>query len=89
MDLWTVWAVVLAFVFGRSMLFWGFLTYTFGWWMVIPLSFFGINERAWRRRKFYADKISEYVDKLDQKLKPKEYQDFNTVDDLFKQLENK
>ena len=83
-DLWTVFVVAIAFMFGRSMLIWGYLTYRFGWFMIIPLSMFGPKPKTWERRMEYAEKFQSWVNKVLDKRKVK---DFNTVEDLFKQLE--
>jgi hypothetical protein len=85
-DLWTVFVVAIAFAFGRSMLIWGYLTYKLGWFMIIPLSMFGPKPKTWERRLGWVQKLQ---DKLDDYLSKKKSQDFNTVDDLFKQLETK
>ena len=86
MELWTVFVVCIAFFFGRSMLIWGFLTYTFGWWILLPLCIFGVNKRAWKRRVWYSEKLKQWNEDhlVNRQSKP-----FETVDDLFKQLENK
>jgi hypothetical protein len=85
-DLWTVFVVGIAFVFGRSTLIWGYLTYKLGWFMIIPLSMFGPKPKTWERRAEWAEKVKAWSDKH---LAKKDAQDFNTVEDLFKQLEPK
>ena len=85
-DLWTVFAVALAFMCGRSMLIWGYLTYKLGWFMVVPLSMFGPKPKTWERRAEWVDKFQRWTEKF---LAKREAKDFNTVDDLFKQLETK
>lgn len=85
-DLWTVFVVAIAFVFGRSTLIWGYLTYKLGWFMLIPLSMFGPKPKTWERRAEWLQKLQ---DKLDNYLSKKKAEDFNTVEDLFKQLETK
>lgn len=81
---WVIVAVVGAFIGGRSMIIWGTLTYLMGWPVVIALLAFGMKPKTWERR---GERLQSLIDKLDEKSKPKEYQDFNTVDDLMKQLE--
>ena len=85
-DLWTVFVVGIAFVFGRSTLIWGYLTYKLGWFMIIPLSMFGPKPKTWERRAEWAEKFQARIEKFSTDRKAK---DFNTVDDLFKQLETK
>ena len=85
-DLWTVFVVVIAFVFGRSMLVWGFLTYTLGWWILLPLTILGPKPRTWERRAEWAEKLKAWSDK---DLAKKEPEDFDNVHDLFQQLKKK
>ena len=85
-DLWTVWVVVVAFAFGRSMLVWGFLTYTLGWWILLPLCIFGPRAKTWERRAAYVEKLNEWSEKHLSKKEPK---DFDNVHDLFQQIEKK
>jgi hypothetical protein len=85
-DLWTVFVVAIAFMFGRSTLIWGYLTYKLGWFMIIPLSMFGPKPKTWERRAEWAEKFQARIEKFSTDRKAK---DFNTVDDLFKQLETK
>ena len=81
---WVIVSVVGAFIGGRSVLIWGTLTYLMGWPVVIALVAFGMKPKTWERR---GERIQSFLDKLEQRSKPKEYQDFNTVDDLMKQLQ--
>lgn len=76
----------LAFAFGRSFLIWSALTYIVGWPMLIVLFLFGTKRKTWEKRAEFLESIANKIDKV---IKPKDYQDFNTVDDLFKQLEPK
>jgi hypothetical protein len=83
---WVITSVISALVFGRSVLIWGTLTYLMGWPVFLVLVAFGAKPKAWERR---GERLQSLLDKLDEKSKPKEYKDFNSVDDLFKQLESK
>ena len=81
---WVIVSVVGAFIGGRSVLIWGTLTYLMGWPVVIALVAFGMKPKTWERR---GERLQSFLDKLESNSKPKEYKDFETVDDLFKQLE--
>lgn len=83
--LWVVLAAVSSLVLGRSILIWSFLAVAFGPWAMLVV-LLGPKAGVWERRLAYLQKLGAEVDALD---KPKEYKDFNNVDDLFKQLENK
>lgn len=89
--LWVFLAVFLAFATGRSMIIWGFLAYTFGGWALLPIIFLKPKVHVWERRiktfNEWNDKIEAKAEELKAKDKPEGYQDFNTVDDLFKQLQ--
>jgi len=82
-----------AFLFGRSLLIWGFLGYIIGWPVFIGLAFLGIKVKTWQRRVAWANSLNErannFRDEVEKMTVPKEYKDFNTVDDLMKQLDNK
>jgi hypothetical protein len=79
----------MAFAFGRSFLIWSALTYVVGWPMLIVLFLFGGKPKTWERRGEMLHTFADKLDKWDKKNKPEGYQDFETVDDLFKQLETK
>jgi hypothetical protein len=83
---WVIVSIVGAFVGGRSVLIWGTLTYLMGWPVVMVLLAIGMKPKTWERR---GERLQAIADKLEEMSKPKEYQDFNTVDDLMKQLQNK
>jgi hypothetical protein len=83
---WIISSVVGAFLGGRSVFFWGMLTYLVGWPMFIVLALVGAKPKTWERR---GERLQSFLDKLEQRSKPKEYKEFETVDDLFKQLEPK
>ena len=82
---WMIFAGVVAFATGRSVIIWSFVTYALGWWMMIPLVLLGPKPLVMARRM---DRLSDFIEKQNAKNKPEGYQDFNTVDDLFKQLQN-
>jgi hypothetical protein len=75
----------LAFLGGRSAIIWGFLGFTFGGWMLIPLVLFGPKPDRIQRK---LEVIQKFVQQIEEK-KPEGYKDFDTVDDLMKQLEKK
>jgi hypothetical protein len=81
---WVIVSVVGAFVGGRSVLIWGTLTYLMGWPVVIALVAFGMKPKTWERR---GERLQSFLDKIEAMSKPEEYKDFDTVNDLFKQLE--
>lgn len=84
--LWTFLAAVMAFGAGRSMIIWPFLAYTFGGWALLPIIFLPSKTYVLERR---LQNIQTFNQKLEAKNKPEGYQDFNTVEDLMKQLETK
>ena len=85
--LWTVLAVAAAFATGRSIIIWSVLTYVFGGWMLAILVLLGPKHHVLQRR---ADILNVLNEHLETKIaKQKGYKDFNTVDDLMKQLETK
>ena len=73
-----------AFALGRSFIIWGTLTYLVGWPTLLALFLFGAKPKTWERR---AEFLQSIIDKVEKMSKPKDYKDFETVDDLFKQLE--
>ena len=81
---WVIVSVVGAFVGGRSVLIWGTLTYLMGWPVVIALVAFGMKPKTWERR---GERLQSFLDKIEAMSKPEDYKDFDTVDDLLKQLE--
>jgi len=76
-------AGALAFTNGRGVIRWTLAAYVFGPLALLVLVFLPKKE----------DKIEERVgfvrDKSEEHIVKKEFQDVNTVDDLFKQLEKK
>ncbi|MEY4332036.1 MAG: hypothetical protein RLZZ196_774 [Bacteroidota bacterium] len=83
---WTILAALGALAMGRSVIIWSFLTYAFGWWILVPLLLIGNNKRVLQRR---LDTLNNFNNYLVENTTAKGYKDFNTVDDLMKQLENK
>lgn len=83
--LWIFLTAVSAFILGRSMIIWSFVAYVVGPWALL-VALLGIKKSTWERRKNAVTKLREG---LEEATRPEEYKDFNTVDDLMKQLENK
>jgi len=81
--LWMVIAGGTAFVSGRGLIRWTLAAYLFGWLALIPLAFLPKKQDKAEQREAM---IKEVVEKH---FVRNEFKDFNTVDDLFKQLENK
>ena len=81
--IWMTLAGALAFTTGRGVIRWTIAAYVFGPLALLVLVFLPNKE----------DKIEERVgfvrDKSEEHIVKKEFQDVNTVDDLFKQLEKK
>lgn len=79
---------LLALGFGRSVLIWGFLGFAIGWPATIFLVLFGVKKGRLEQRMAWfeeaTEKMNAFVEKHEKKNK-----DFDTVDDLFKQLEKK
>jgi hypothetical protein len=79
-----VFAGLIALATGRSIIIWSFLTYALGWWMMIPLVLLGPKPTVMADRM---NRLADLIEKQNAKSKPEGYKDFNTVDDLMKQLE--
>ena len=81
--LWMTLAGSLAFITGRGMIKWTVAAYILGPLALLVLVFLPNKEdKAQERMDYFRDKSEEHIVK-------KEFQDINTVDDLFKQLETK
>jgi hypothetical protein len=78
-----VFAAGLAFVKGRSIFGWAIATAFIGWFVLIPLLILRTKSDVVAER---AQKIGDYVERLETE---KQFRDINTVDDLYKSLENK
>ena len=81
---WIIASFVSAFIGGRSVIIWTTLTYLIGWPVFVALLALGWKPKVWERR---GEKLQSILDKMEEQSKPKDYKDFETVDDLFKQLE--
>jgi hypothetical protein len=81
--LWTTLTVVLAIVYARSVLIWGFLAYFFGWPAMLVLFAFGPKIQKWKNRLAAIQEFKKAYYGVDEV----EYQDFNNVEDLYKQIE--
>jgi hypothetical protein len=80
-------AALTAFIMGRNVLVWSFLGSFFGWPVAIVVTLLGPNGKKWAKR---ITAMQEYHGKLETEMqKISGYEDFETVDDLMKQLENK
>jgi hypothetical protein len=76
-------AALVAFVSGRNMFVWAIATYFFGPLTLIVVALLPKNkDKIQKRIDFIKEKSEEHVVK-------QEFQDVDTVDDLFKQLETK
>jgi len=83
---WMLLAGFIALAYARSTIIWGFLGYAVGWPAALIVLFLGVKVKRWEQRLESLDQINK---KLEQKIKPEGYEDFDNVHDLFKQLENK
>jgi len=78
---WIAIAAGTAFLSGRDVLAWSVAVGFFGWIALIPLALLPKKmDKVQKRMQWIADKSDDLVIKQEGK-------DFNTVDDLFKQLE--
>jgi hypothetical protein len=81
--LWMTLAGSLAFVTGRGMIKWTIAAYVVGPLALLVLVFLPKKEdKIQERMQFFKDKSEEHIVK-------QEFQDVDTVEDLFKQLETK
>lgn len=88
--LWIFLTVFLAFTKGRSIVLWAAGAYFFGWvaWLVImflPVRTAVLTERLTKINLL----AGRMLDQKQSAIVKKEMKDFNTVEDLFKQLETK
>jgi hypothetical protein len=81
--LWIFTTVFMAFITGRNLLAWTIGAYFFGWVALLAVIFLPRKQEALERR---VAKINEWAEKT---LVKKEMGNYQNVDDLFKQLENK
>ena len=82
-TVWMILTVVLAIVYARSVLIWGFLAYFFGWPVMLVLFACGPNIQKWKNRLAAIQEFKKAYYGVDEV----EYQDFNNVEDLYKQIE--
>jgi hypothetical protein len=82
-TLWIVLTVVLAIVYARSVLIWGFLAYFFGWPVMLFLFAFGPKVQKWKNRLAAIQEFKKAYYGVDEV----QYKDFNNVEDLYKQIE--
>ena len=80
---WMILVTLTAFAKGRSIILWLIAGYLFGWLAAIPLIFLKTKEKKVSEN---LDKIEKHLDNVLIKQEPGKY---NTVDDLFKQLDKK
>lgn len=76
---------VVALIYARSILIWTFVAYIIGPWALL-LTLLGPKKNAWERRLTAVKAFQEGIQKA---TTPEEYKDFDTVDDLIKQLDKK
>ena len=81
--IWMILAGSLAFLTGRGMIKWTIAVYLLGPLPLLVLAFLpSKQDKIQKRIDFFTEKSEEHLVK-------KEFQDVDTVDDLFKQLETK
>lgn len=83
--LWIFLTAVSAFILGRSMLIWSFVAYVVGPWALL-VTLLGIKKSTWENRR---NAVIKFKEGFEEATRPEEYKDFNTVDDLMKQLDSK
>lgn len=82
-------AGLCAYFKGRSTIAWVLGAYLVGWPAFVLVSFLRPNmDRLLKRANTLANLYQRLVE-IKEDPKPEEYKDFNTVDDLMKQLETK
>ena len=81
--LWIFLTVFLAFTKGRSVIVWAAAAYFFGWAAWLVIMFMPVRKAIVEDR---AKKITEWAEG---KVIKQEAGNYNTVDDLFKQLEKR
>lgn len=93
MILWALVAGLIAFAYARSTIVWALAGFIFGWPAALLVFFLGVKPGRWEQRmkslEEFSFKAEEFANNLQEQHKPKEYKDFDTVEDLFKQLESK
>ncbi len=86
---WIMLAGLCAYFKGRSTIAWVLGAYLVGWPAFVLVSFLRPNmDRLVKRANTLANLYQRLME-IKEDPKPEEYKDFNTVDDLFEQLETK
>jgi len=85
--LWIALTVFCAFGLGKRVVFWALMSYLFSWAALIACVALPANQKRLEARQKQIEEFTK--DATEQKLVQKEFSKVNTVDDLFKQLEQK
>lgn len=85
--LWIFLTVLSAFALGKRVIFWALMSYLFSWAALIACIAIPANQKRLDARTKAIEEWSKET--VEQAVVQKEFKDINTVDDLFKQLENK
>jgi len=83
---WMLVAALIAFGKGRSIIGWSIIAYVFSFWAIIGLLMLKIKKEVLQDRIAFLDAM---VEQIEQSKTPKDFKDFNTVDDLISQLHQK
>jgi hypothetical protein len=83
---WMLVAALIAFGKGRSIIGWSIITYIFSFWAIIGLLILKTRKEVLQNRITTLDAM---VEQIEQSKTPKDFKDFNTVDDLIGQLQQK
>lgn len=85
--LWMFLTIASAFILGKRVVFWALMSYLFSWAALIAVLALPANRKKMDAR---SKSIEEWSNRtIEQAAVEKEMKSVNTVDDLFKQLENK
>jgi len=88
--LWIFATVFVAFMTGRNLLAWTIGAYFFGWVALLAVIFLPTKQAALDARVAKINlMLGRMLDQRQSAIVKKEIKDFNTVDDLFKQLESR
>jgi molybdopterin-guanine dinucleotide biosynthesis protein A len=84
---WIGLTIFAAFGLGKRVIFWAVMSYIFSWAALIAVLLLPANKKRVEERQ---NKLEEFTKEATEKaLVEKEFKNINTVEDLFKQLENK
>jgi hypothetical protein len=84
---WIALTMISAFALGKRVLFWALMSYLFSWAALIACIAIPANQARLKARE---QKVEEWTkSKVEAVVVQNEFKSINTVDDLFKQLENK